>query len=119
MGIFQPRPPLSHPRASQGKKKSPGPDHKEERMTTATRSVFGEVLAELMEKRGIPGTEENISELAVAGGLDPERVLARVSQDTDEHVGNFRRVVENLGLTFEEMLEFVHAYTFEERRPPR
>ena len=88
-------------------------------MTTETKSVFGEVLAELMESRGIPATEENIEELAVAGGLDPERVLARVSEDTDEHVGHFDRVVENLELSSEEMLDLAWACAMERRRPSR
>jgi hypothetical protein len=85
-------------------------------MMAVGRSVFGEVLAELLESRGIPATEENIRELAIAGGLDPDLVLARVSGETDEHVGAFTRVAKNLELSMDEMLELAWAYTLGERR---
>ena len=88
-------------------------------MTTETRTVFGEVLAELMESRGIEATEENIAEVAVAGGLDPERVVAEFSERTDDYIGPFTRVAENLELSSEEMLDLAWAYAMERRRPSR
>jgi hypothetical protein len=36
--------------------------------TREARSVFGEVLVELMASRGIPATEERISALAATSG---------------------------------------------------
>jgi hypothetical protein len=63
--------------------------------------------------------EENIAELAVAGGLDPERVLPEVSERTDDYIGPFTRVAENLALSEVEMLELAWAYAMERWRPPR
>jgi hypothetical protein len=55
-------------------------------MTTEARMVFGEVLAELMEEREIPATEERMGRLADVAGLDPDRLIARVAGKRTGHV---------------------------------
>ena len=58
-------------------------------MTTETRSAFGEVLAKLMEKRGIPPTPGNMFGLAADVGLDPGEFMTRVagSMSRTRHAG--------------------------------
>jgi hypothetical protein len=84
-------------------------------MTTETRSVFGEVLAELMEARGIPATEEEIVALGERSGLDGKRLL----RDTTEVRGRRRRqnltgLADELGLTEPEKARLAVAYVFED-----
>jgi hypothetical protein len=88
----------------------------EELVSTEVRSVFGEVLAELMASRGIPATEEKIGELAAASGLDPETFVWRVRGELVEHVGHLEELAVVLGLSVTE--GFVLAYAFEERSLP-
>lgn len=86
-------------------------------MTTETRStVFGEVLGEFMEKRGIPATEERIGELAAVAGLDPDRFIARVTGETSEHVGFLTDLALALDLSEPEKAALALAYTLEQRR---
>jgi hypothetical protein len=84
-------------------------------MTMEVRSVFGEVLAELMEARGTPATEERIGELAGASGLDAEDLNARVTGELVEHVGHLEELAVVLGLSAPERVELCIAYTFEQR----
>jgi hypothetical protein len=85
-------------------------------MTTETQStVFGEDLAELMEARGIPATEERIGELAATSGLDPDRFIARVTGETLAHVGHLEELALALDLSIPDMCKLALAYTFEQR----
>lgn len=50
--------------------------------TMETRGAFGETLEALMRSRGMgPGPDE-IRDLATAAGLDPEKMLAAVMDDS-------------------------------------
>jgi hypothetical protein len=87
----------------------------EERMTTETRSGFGEVLAELMEKRRIPATPGNMFELAADAGLDPGEFMARVAGSMDAHAGSLTGLADVLELDTPEKETLAVAYTFERR----
>ncbi len=84
----------------------------EESMTTEARTIFGEVLAELMASRGIPATEERIGELASSCGLAPDELVARVN---GELVGHLEELAEALGLSTTERFVLAMAYAFERR----
>jgi hypothetical protein len=84
-------------------------------MTTATRSAFGEVLAALMEKRGITATPGNMFELATEAGLDPGVFMARVAGSMDAQVGSLTALAEVLELDTPEKEALAVAYTFERR----
>lgn len=84
-------------------------------MTTETRSAFGEVLAELMEKRGITATPGNMFELAADAGLNPGEFMAKVAGSTDTHAGSLTGLADVLELNTPEMEALAVAYTFERR----
>ncbi len=84
-------------------------------MTTETRSAFGEVLAKLMEKRGIPATPANMFELAAEAGLDPGEFMARVAGSMDAQVGPLTALADVLELDTPEKEALAVAYTFERR----
>jgi hypothetical protein len=84
-------------------------------MIMEVRSVFGEVLAELMEAREIPATEEQIGELAATSGLDPDDFIARVRGELVEHVGHLEELAVALGLSVTERVVLCIAYAFEKR----
>jgi hypothetical protein len=82
---------------------------------TETGSLFGEVLAGLMEKHGIPATPENMYELAADSGLDPEAFMARVGGDTDVVVGYLTSLADALDLSVPEKTALAVAYALEQR----
>ena len=84
-------------------------------MTSETKTVFGEVLGELMEARGIPSTPGNMFELASEAGLDPETFMARVAGDHDPDRGHLRGLAKRLELSETEEQHLALAYTFERR----
>jgi hypothetical protein len=82
-------------------------------MTTETRSAFGEVLAMLMEKRGIPPTPGNMFGLAADAGLDPGEFMARVAGSMDAYAGSLTRLDDVLELDTPEKEALAVAYAFE------
>jgi hypothetical protein len=84
-------------------------------MTTETRSDFGEVLAKLMEKRGIPATPGNMFGLAADAGLDPGEFMARVAGSMDAYAGSLTSLADVLELDTPEKEALAVAYTFERR----
>jgi hypothetical protein len=78
-------------------------------------SVFGEVLVEMMDARGIPATEERIGELAAASRLDPDTFIGRVRGELVEHVGHLEELAVALSLSATERVVLCMAYTFEQR----
>ena len=84
-------------------------------MTTETRSAFGEVLAKLMEKRGIPPTPGNMFGLAADAGLDPGEIMARVAGSMDAYAGSLTSLADVLELDTPEKEALAVAYTFERR----
>ncbi len=84
-------------------------------MTTETRSAFGEVLAKLMEKRGIPPTPGNMFGLAADAGLDPGEFMTRVAGSMDAHAGSLAGLADVLELDTPEKEALAVAYAYEQR----
>ncbi len=79
-------------------------------------TVFGEVLAELLEAREIPGTPFRVGKLAEDAGLDGWKVINRMaSTATGDSAGYLNGLAEALDLSEEEMAKLALAYSFDER----
>ncbi len=91
------------------------PTNQRRNMTTEVRSIFGEVLTELLASRGIPATEERIGELAATSGLDPDDFVARVRGELVEHVGHLKELAVALRLSVTERVVLATAYSYERR----
>jgi hypothetical protein len=88
-------------------------------MTTETQStVFGEVLAELMEARGLDATPEEIVALGDRSGLDGKELLRDASRGIHRRRARQRLtgLADELGLSEHEMIRLAVAYVFEEDR---
>jgi hypothetical protein len=77
-------------------------------------TVFGEVLAELLEARQLEVTPFKVGKLAEDVGLDGWKVINRMADA--EHAGAFDGPARKLGLSEAEKDELAFAYAFE-RRP--
>lgn len=87
-------------------------------------TVFGEVLAELLEKRELRVTPFDVGKLAEDAGLDGWKVINRMASTSGEGPGHLDGLADALDLTEEERIELALAYVFERRayhpaRPPR
>jgi hypothetical protein len=80
-------------------------------------TVFGRVLAELLEKREIPVTPFRVGKLAEEAGLDGWKVINRMADADAEDVGSFDGLAQILGLSDAEKDELAFAYVFERRTP--
>ena len=78
-------------------------------------TAFGEVLAELLKKRGMPVTPFRVSKLAEEAGLDGGKVLNRMVREDAEDPGPLNRLAAILGLSEAEKMELAYAYAFEKR----
>jgi hypothetical protein len=81
-------------------------------------TVFGEVLAELLEKRGLEVTPFKVGKLAEEAGLDGRRVLGRMADSGAEDAGHLDGLAAALELTRAERLQLAFAYSMEQRRQP-
>ncbi len=79
-------------------------------------TVFGEVLVEMLEARGLPVTPFKVGKLAEDAGLDGWKVLDRMAAAGAEYAGPLDGLVVALDLTRPEMMDLAHSFTFEERR---
>lgn len=79
-------------------------------------TVFGEVLSELMESRGIEATAEAVAALAERSGIDPNKLLARAAEGKDFGSLN-TRLIDELALEEGEVGRLSWAFAYE-RRPP-
>jgi len=79
-------------------------------------TIFGEVLAELLEKREIPVTPFRVGKLAEEAGLDGWKIINRMaSTTTGNSAGYLDGLAEVLNLSGQEMAKLALAYSFEER----
>ncbi len=78
-------------------------------------TVFGEVLAELLEKRGLEVTPFKVGKLAEEAGLDGWKVINRMASADAEYAGALGGLAEALDLSEPEMMELAQAYTLEQR----
>lgn len=78
-------------------------------------TVFGEVLAELLEEREIPVTPFGVGKLAEEAGLDGWRVINRMADAGAENPDHLDGLADALELSVEERVEFALAYSLERR----
>ncbi len=79
-------------------------------------TVFGEVLAELLEAREIPVTPFRVGKLAEDAGLDGWKVINRMaSTATGDSAGYLNGLAEALDLSEEEMAKLAISSSFDER----
>ncbi len=85
-------------------------EHPEMRAT-----VFGQVLAELLEVRGLPVTPARVGKLAEESGLDGWKVIGRMADAGVEDAGYLEGLAKSLNLSIEEMVDLSYAYAYERR----
>jgi hypothetical protein len=78
-------------------------------------TVFGRVLAELLEKRQIPITPFRVGKLAEDAGLDGWKVIGRMADADAEAVRGFGDLARKLDLSEPEKTELAFAHLFERR----
>ena len=77
-------------------------------------TVFGQVLAEYLERQGFPADDEGMRNLAISAGLEsPEGFLRRVRGEDMDYMPPIGAVADLLGLSEPEMLRLAMAYHFE------
>ena len=77
-------------------------------------TVFGQVLAEYLERQGFPADDEGVRNLASSAGLEsPEGFLRRVRGEDMDYMPPIAPVADLLGLSEPEMLRLAMAYHFE------
>ena len=77
-------------------------------------TVFGQVLAEYLERQGFPADDEGVRNLAISAGLEsPEGFLRRVRGEDMDYMHPIAPVADLLGLSEPEMLRLAMAYHFE------
>jgi hypothetical protein len=84
-------------------------------MTEQDKStVFGQVLAEYLERRGLAADDEHVRNLAASAGLEnPDGFLGRVRGEHMDYMPHIGPVADLLGLREPEMLRLAMAYYFE------
>jgi arginyl-tRNA synthetase len=78
-------------------------------------TVFGEVLAELLEKRGLEVTPFAVGKLGEQSGLDGWKVIGRMADADAGDPGDLDGLAAALELTRVEMVRLAVAYAFEQR----
>jgi hypothetical protein len=78
-------------------------------------TVFGQVLAELLEARGLPVTPFAVGKLAEEAGLDGWRLINRMADAGVADAGYLDGLASDLELTQAEMVRLAVAYAFERR----
>ena len=77
-------------------------------------TVFGQVLAEYLERQGFPADDDGVRNLAISAGLEsPEGFLRRVRGEDMDYMPPIAPVADLLGLSEPEMLRLAMAYHFE------
>jgi hypothetical protein len=77
-------------------------------------TIFGEVLASLLEERGLEVTPFKVGKLAEEAGLDGWRVIGRMANADAEDTGYLDGIAAALELPRAEMVRLAVAYAFEE-----
>jgi hypothetical protein len=78
-------------------------------------TVFGEVLASLLQARGLEVTPFAVGKLAEEAGLDGWKVINRMASWDAPPAGHLNGLAARLGLTEPEMDELALAYALEKR----
>jgi hypothetical protein len=85
-------------------------EHPEMRST-----AFGEVLAELLEARGLEVSPFAVGKLAEEAELDGWKLINRMADAGAEGTGYLEGLAATLGLSVSEKIQLAFAYTFERR----
>jgi hypothetical protein len=83
--------------------------------TEMRNTVFGEVLAELLEARGLEVSPFAVGKLAEDAGLDGWKVIDRMADADTESPGHLDGLVAALELSETEKVRLASAYAFERR----
>jgi len=78
-------------------------------------TVFGEVLAEMLEARGLEVTPFKVGKLAEDAGLDSWKAIGRMADAGHEPPGYLDGLVDALGLLEPEKVRLAFAYSMERR----
>jgi hypothetical protein len=81
-------------------------------------TVFGQVLARLLEERGLEVTPFRVGKLSEEAGLDGWKVINRMADAGKEPPGYLDGLATTLGLSAAERIELALAYSLEQRRQP-
>lgn len=85
------------------------------RKITEPKTVFAEVLAELMRDKGVDPTPEAMRQLAERSGLDWAAFEARLASGSVAHPDNLGLLADELVLGENERDRLAHAFTFGRR----
>ena len=77
-------------------------------------TIFGQVLAELLEERGLEVTPFKVGKLAEQSGLDGWKVIGRMADADVEDAGYLDGIAAALELSETEKVRLAVAYAFEE-----
>ncbi len=75
-----------------------------------TRTVFGEVLAELLEARDMPPVRPFVEGLVRRTSIDGEKLIRRIEDPNAEHPGDLEEMADRLGLSRRERRELSFAF---------
>jgi len=78
-------------------------------------TVFGEVLAELLEERGLEVTPFKVGKLAEEASLDGWKLINRMAAADVEDAGHLAGIATALELSETEKVRLAVAYAFERR----
>lgn len=78
-------------------------------------AVFGAVLAEMLEARGLPVAPFEVGKLAEGAGVDGWDLIDRMAERGADYVENLELLARSLDLSEPEMMELAHALVYERR----
>jgi len=78
-------------------------------------TIFGQVLASLLEARGLPVTPFAVGKLGEQSGVDGWRLINRMADADVEDAGYLDGLAAALGLSETEKIQLAYAYSFERR----
>ncbi len=82
-----------------------------------TKTVFGEVLAELLEARDMPAAIDYVEGLVEPTSIDGEKLVARIEGTSTEHPGDLGELADRLELSRWERRALAFAFAYEQRLP--
>ena len=78
-------------------------------------TVFGEVLASLLEERGLEATPFKVGKLAEEAGLDGWKLINRMADAGAQDPGHLDGLADALELSKAEKVSLAYAFAFERR----
>jgi hypothetical protein len=78
-------------------------------------TVFGQVLTELLESRGLEVSPFAVGKLGEENGVDGWRLINRMAGADEADAGYLDGLADALGLSVSEKIQLAFAYSFERR----